>query len=130
MGIRGILKAWTGRIMAIQIIVVCALPPVVIVSGLFSLTGVGFALFLAAAGRGRLPASSGRCSLAMTDLDHAGHAHAQPPQAYAVRRLVVAPGLIQLGIDPLDRPLLRLLLRGLFRLSLRRSHWPSFRGSG
>lgn len=98
MGIRGILKALElAGIMAIQIIVVCACAGVIV--GVISLTGVGSrfsSLLLGVADASQFLA------LFFAMLISIMLGMGMPTTAaYAVAASVVAPGLIQLGIDPL-----------------------------
>ena len=98
MGIRAILRALDiASVMAIQIIVVCAAAGIIV--GVISLTGVG-----------------ARFSVLLLDVAEASHLLAlffamfisillgmgmPTTAAYAVAASVVAPGLVQLGIEPL-----------------------------
>ncbi|MFN3579369.1 MAG: TRAP transporter permease [Pseudomonas sp.] len=98
MGLMGILKALElAGIMAIQIIVVCACAGVIV--GVISLTGVGSrfsSLLLGVADASQFLA------LVFAMLISIMLGMGMPTTAaYAVAASVVAPGLIQLGIDPL-----------------------------
>ncbi|WP_394240228.1 TRAP transporter permease [Halopseudomonas laoshanensis] len=98
MGLKGILKALElAGIMAIQIIVVCACAGVIV--GVISLTGVGSrfsSLLLGVADASQFLA------LVFAMLISIMLGMGMPTTAaYAVAASVVAPGLIQLGIDPL-----------------------------
>ncbi|WP_166261888.1 TRAP transporter permease [Marinobacter salicampi] len=98
MGIRAILRALDlASIMAIQIIVVCAAAGVIV--GVISLTGVGArfsSLLLGVAETSQLLALFfAMCISILLGMGMPTTA------AYAVAASVVAPGLVQLGIDPL-----------------------------
>lgn len=98
MGIRSILKALElASIMSIQIIVVCAAAGVIV--GVISLTGVGarFSTLLLdiAAASNLLALIFAMCISILLGMGMPTSA------AYAVAASVVAPGLVQLGIEPL-----------------------------
>jgi len=98
MGLRGMLKALElAGIMSIQIIVVCACAGVIV--GVIALTGVGarFSSMLLS-----LADASQLLALVFAMLISIILGMGMPTTAaYAVAASVVAPGLIQLGIDPL-----------------------------
>ena len=98
MGLRGMLKALElAGIMSIQIIVVCACAGVIV--GVIALTGVGARFSSMLLG---LADASQLLALVFAMLISIVLGMGMPTTAaYAVAASVVAPGLIQLGIDPL-----------------------------
>lgn len=98
MGLRGILRALElAGIMSIQIIVVCACAGVIV--GVIALTGVGARFSSLLLG---LADASQLLALVFAMLISIILGMGMPTTAaYAVAASVVAPGLIQLGIDPL-----------------------------